>query len=85
MYIFLHSGVSLTYPKKCHELNVGNFLLIKGKPVQITNISTSKTGKHGSSKVSCYYFQKKKVFLFKKWPQCYIVWFKIVDLATYFF
>ena len=32
-------------------LGKGSFAMIKGKPCQITEMSTAKSGKHGSSKV----------------------------------
>ena|SRR6478609_5006557 len=31
-------------------LRIGNFLVVDGKPCRITNMSTAKPGKHGSSK-----------------------------------
>ncbi|KAK6176974.1 hypothetical protein SNE40_015172 [Patella caerulea] len=45
------SGASLTYPKQCSALRKNEYCLIKGKPVKIVEMSTSKTGKHGHAKV----------------------------------
>jgi len=44
------SGSSHTYPQQCGELRKGSMVMIKGRPTKVTEISTSKTGKHGHAK-----------------------------------
>ena len=46
------SGASKTFPKQCSALRKGEFVVIKGRPCKIQDMSTSKTGKHGHAKVS---------------------------------
>ncbi|KAL8578305.1 hypothetical protein ACOMHN_005696 [Nucella lapillus] len=45
------SGASETYPKQCSALRKNEFVMIKGHPCKIVDMSTSKTGKHGHAKV----------------------------------
>ena len=45
------SGASATYPAQCSSLRKGGFVVIKGFPCKIMDMSTSKTGKHGHAKV----------------------------------
>ncbi|CAK8686126.1 eukaryotic translation initiation factor 5A-2-like [Clavelina lepadiformis] len=45
------SGAAETYPKQCSSLRKNEFVLLKGKPCKIVDMSTSKTGKHGHAKV----------------------------------
>ncbi|XP_049850353.1 uncharacterized protein LOC126322536 [Schistocerca gregaria] len=45
------SGASLSYPVQCSSLRKNGFVLIKGFPCKIVEMSTSKTGKHGGAKV----------------------------------
>jgi len=45
------SGASLTYPVQCSSLRKGGFVVIKGFPCKVVDMSTSKTGKHGHAKV----------------------------------
>jgi len=49
------SGASKTYPMQCSALRKNGFVVIKGKPCKIVDMSTSKTGKHGHAKVSFSY------------------------------
>ena len=46
------SGASLVYPLQCSALRKGGFVVLKGKPCKVVDMSTSKTGKHGSAKVN---------------------------------
>merc|ERR1712193_2423 len=44
------AGSSDTYPTQAGELRKGSHVMIKGHPCKVTDISTSKTGKHGHAK-----------------------------------
>ncbi|OUM59525.1 hypothetical protein PIROE2DRAFT_67678 [Piromyces sp. E2] len=46
------AGASLTYPLQCSALRKNGFVLLKGRPCKIVDMSTSKTGKHGHAKVN---------------------------------
>lgn len=45
------SGASATYPIQCSALRKNGYVMIKGCPCKIVDMSTSKTGKHGHAKV----------------------------------
>ncbi|XP_043925994.1 eukaryotic translation initiation factor 5A-2 isoform X2 [Protopterus annectens] len=45
------SGASTTYPMQCSALRKNGYVLLKGRPCKIVDMSTSKTGKHGHAKV----------------------------------
>lgn len=43
---------ALTYPLQCSALRKSGYVLMKGHPCKIIDMSTSKTGKHGHAKVN---------------------------------
>lgn len=45
------AGASATFPMQCSALRKGGMVMIKGHPCKISDMSTSKTGKHGHAKV----------------------------------
>jgi len=45
------SGASLSYPVQCSSLRKNGFVVVKGFPCKVVDMSTSKTGKHGHAKV----------------------------------
>ncbi|XP_064537736.1 eukaryotic translation initiation factor 5A-like [Drosophila montana] len=45
------SGASSTYPMQCSALRKNGYVMLKGRPCKIVDMSTSKTGKHGHAKV----------------------------------
>lgn len=45
------SGASETFPQQCSSLRKNGFVMLKGHPCKIVEMTTSKTGKHGHAKV----------------------------------
>merc|ERR1711988_1937179 len=44
------SGASTTYPMQAGNIRKGGHIVIKGRPCKVSDVSTSKTGKHGHAK-----------------------------------
>jgi len=44
------SGASLTYPVQAGSIKKGSYVLLKGNPCKVIDVTTSKTGKHGHAK-----------------------------------
>ena len=45
------AGASSSSPMQCSALHENSFLVLKGEPSKVIEMSTSKTGKHGHAKV----------------------------------
>jgi len=44
------SGASLTFPQQAGTIRKGGHICIKNRPCKVSDVSTSKTGKHGHAK-----------------------------------
>merc|ERR1712054_509775 len=44
------AGASTTYPNTAGAVRKNGFIVIKGRPCKVIDVSTSKTGKHGHAK-----------------------------------
>jgi len=68
-------STGLTYPKQAGQIRKGEYVLLKGKPCKVAEVSISKTGKHGHAKanfVGYDIFTGKKNM--KKFHQLLIIW-----------
>jgi len=57
------AGASDTIPMEAGQIKKGGYMMIKGKPCKVLNISVSKTGKHGHAKCN---FTATDIFTGKK-------------------
>lgn len=57
------AGASATIPMEAGQIKKGGYMMIKGKPCKVLNISVSKTGKHGHAKCN---FTATDIFTGKK-------------------
>merc|ERR1711868_250340 len=57
------AGAAATKPMEAGQVRKGGFIMIKGKPCKVLDVSTSKTGKHGHAK--CH-FVASNIFTGKK-------------------
>ena len=57
------AGSSTTYPMEAGQIRKGGYIMIKGNPCKVSDVSTSKTGKHGHAK--CH-FVAIEIFTGKK-------------------
>ncbi|KAG5190007.1 translation protein SH3-like domain-containing protein [Tribonema minus] len=46
------AGASHTFPMDAGQIRKGGYIVIKGRPCKVANVSTSKTGKHGHAKAN---------------------------------
>merc|ERR1712176_1051000 len=58
------AGASATIPMEAGQIKKGGYMMIKGKPCKVLNISVSKTGKHGHAKCN---FLAVDIFTGKKY------------------
>jgi translation initiation factor 5A len=57
------TGASDTIPIEAGQIKKGGLIMIKDQPCRVSNVSTSKTGKHGSAKCN---FTANNIFNNKK-------------------
>lgn len=58
------SGASKTFPQQAGTIRKNGYVVIKGRPCKVVEVSTSKTGKHGHAKchfVAIDIFTAKKI------------------------
>ena len=58
------SGAAASYPIEAGQIRKGGMIMIKGRPCKVSDVSSSKTGKHGHAKchfVAIDIFNGKKV------------------------
>ncbi|KAK9817055.1 hypothetical protein WJX72_008921 [[Myrmecia] bisecta] len=58
------AGASTTFPQQAGTIRKNAFIVIKGRPCKVVDVSTSKTGKHGHAK--CH-FVATDIFTNKKY------------------
>lgn len=58
------AGASETIPCEAGQIKKGGYIMIKGHPCRVVNVSTSKTGKHGHAKCN---FTALDIFTNKKY------------------
>ncbi|KAL7579004.1 hypothetical protein ACA910_019048 [Epithemia clementina (nom. ined.)] len=58
------AGASATIPMEAGQIKKGGYMMIKGHPCKVLNISVSKTGKHGHAKCN---FTATDIFTGKKY------------------
>ena len=44
------AGASHTYPMEAGQIRKGGYIMIKGNPCKVSDVTSSKTGKHGHAK-----------------------------------
>jgi len=59
----VNAGSSYTYPLQAGAIKKGMYLMIKNHPCKVTDVTTSKTGKHGHAKA---HFIANDIFTGKK-------------------
>merc|ERR1712087_932955 len=57
------SGAADSYPQEAGQIRKGGFIMIKGRPCKVIDVTSSKTGKHGHAK--CH-FTAVDIFTGKK-------------------
>merc|ERR1711915_639834 len=57
------AGASKTFPQQAGTIRKNGYIMIRGKPCKVVDVSTSKTGKHGHAK--CH-FVATNIFTGKK-------------------
>jgi len=61
------AGAADSYPIEAGQIRKGGHIMIKGRPCKVTDVSSSKTGKHGHAK--CH-FVANDIFTGKKVCSC---------------
>ena len=61
------AGSSFTYPMEGGQIRKGGYIMIKGNPCKVSDVSTSKTGKHGHAKANYYGYD---IFTHKRYEDC---------------